>query len=482
MIYANDKLSALRSKHPYIEFVSYSWSFHNNGISIEYRFVLDPGIVFKPTLNISVTNLPIKKDSPEYFKLDKLVFLLGMVELISYWKLACPSQIIVSCFSLDQYECNWWKSLFVKGLGEFFFVNDLSPSIDFEIKSKTNNFSEKLSNLNSDLLNENLPVIVMVGGGKDSCVGIEVLKSVYPSERLIPLCLNPIPASYSVLNAANIAPPIIVSRIISPLLVEMSKSRSYFNGHTPFSALLSFVGVISAILSGAGSVVSSNEASASEGNLIYQGLEVNHQYSKSLDYEESFREYLNYIGVRIDYYSVLRPLNEIQIAGLFSNYREYFKSFQSCNRMQTLHARKSLYEPKWCGSCSKCVFTFIVLAVFLGNDELKEIFGELLVLNSDNMDFLKELLARDGKIKPFECVGTEDEVRLGLGSFLARFPEKDLPHLRNLLLDEGSVCTVVTGNFDMKKERSKMLEFWNDNNFLPDNVLSLVREKISILA
>src|SRR5438874_758950 len=80
------------------------------------------------------------------------------------------------------------------------------------------------------------------------------------------------------------------------------------------SAILACVGVIVAILSGYRDIVVSNESSASEPNLHYQGLPINHQYSKSLEFEKDFQDYLaNQFNGGPRYYSFLRPFSEVRI-------------------------------------------------------------------------------------------------------------------------------------------------------------------------
>jgi len=51
----------------------------------------------------------------------------------------------------------------------------------------------------------------------------------------------------------------------------------------------------------------SNELSANDGNFSWEGFEVNHQYSKSLEFEKDLQTYMNgYVTYQISYFSVLR--------------------------------------------------------------------------------------------------------------------------------------------------------------------------------
>ncbi len=53
-----------------------------------------------------------------------------MIELISYWKAACPPKVLIKPHCLKQEQISWWEALYFNGLGEFFFVNDIDTSHD----------------------------------------------------------------------------------------------------------------------------------------------------------------------------------------------------------------------------------------------------------------------------------------------------------------------------------------------------------------
>ena len=74
-----------------------------------------------------------------------------------------------------------------------------------------------------------------------------------------------------------------------------------------------------AFLIGKKYVALSNEDSANESNIV--GEKINHQYSKSLEFENDFRWFTkNYLTDKIEYFSLLRPLNELQIMKIFTKY------------------------------------------------------------------------------------------------------------------------------------------------------------------
>ena len=107
----------------------------------------------------------------------------------------------------------------------------------------------------------------------------------------------------------------------------------------------------------------SNESSANESNV--QGEKINHQYSKSFEFENDFRKYYNkYLKRNVEYFSFLRPLNELQIAMAFSKFEKYHTIFKSCN------VGSKGAEWKWCCNCPKCLFVYIILSPFLYKQKL----------------------------------------------------------------------------------------------------------------
>ncbi|MCD8241893.1 MAG: hypothetical protein LUD73_05855, partial [Lachnospiraceae bacterium] len=136
------------------------------------------------------------------------------------------------------------------------------------------------------------------------------------------------------------------------------------------------------------------------------GSSVNHQYSKSFEFESYFHKYeKRYIDSGVYYFSMLRPLSEFQIAKYFSGLPAYHDVFRSCNA----GSKKDI----WCGHCPKCLFVFLILSPFLSHARLTEIFGtDMQMYESMRTDIRKQTgLAAEN---PFECVGSRDEVNAAI--------------------------------------------------------------------
>ena len=109
--------------------------------------------------------------------LQKMIFSLGMVELVSYWKITCSPRVLVQAGRLDEKQIAWWKDLYFNGLGEFFYVNQIEGA-------EPENFMEILADgpacpalgeASAEASDTPVRVLVPIGGGKDSVVTLELL-------------------------------------------------------------------------------------------------------------------------------------------------------------------------------------------------------------------------------------------------------------------------------------------------------------------
>jgi len=392
------KFNKLRTQYPFFEFQSYSFQLNNSNLEVEFLFNISKKYFFKPKLTFIGKEF-LRFDNLDNELLQSFVFHIGMVELISYWKVACPPRVIIRPHGLNIEQIKWWKKLYFHGLGEFFYLNGIETDIDGFMHIEAEGEMSVHVNGKADKQN----VIVPVGGGKDSVVTIELMKN--SGLNVIPLIVNPREASVRTIEAArfSMGESAIVERTLDPFLFELN-DRGFLNGHTPFSALLAFIGVLTAAASGSSYVALSNESSANQSTV--PGTKINHQYSKSVEFEGDFRVYVSkYVCSGINYFSFLRPVNELQIARLFSNYPWHFSGFRSCN--------VGSKNDTWCGKCPKCLFTYLILSPFISQQRLKHIFGKNMLEDGSLSPVLDELTGK-AAIKPFECIGTPDEVKMAL--------------------------------------------------------------------
>ncbi|MBR6437785.1 MAG: hypothetical protein IKS65_01200 [Bacteroidales bacterium] len=400
------KYDSLREKFEFFCFQGYNYSVENGEFSAKFDFFIssdDEKIEFHPCFRIPARPFYHWNEIPKPL-LENLIFHIGMIELVSYWKIACPKTVIIKPFSLDEEQIRWWKKLYFNGLGEFFYVNGIETSIDEFMHIETEISPLPAVGRNDGILHEQ--TLIPVGGGKDSVVTLEMLKNRVPA---IPLIINPRGATNECVAAAGYTEEqtAIIKRTLDPTMLKMN-AEGYLNGHTPFSAMLAFYTVLLGFATKSKYIALSNESSANEPTV--PDTEINHQYSKSVAFENDFRHYVEkYINVDIQYFSFLRPLNELQIAKLFSRSKEYRPVFKSCNAGSKTDS--------WCGKCPKCLFTWLALSPFVSRKELTEIFGKDLLSDNSLRPILDQL---DGSVdvKPFECVGTVGEVRACVNKIL----------------------------------------------------------------
>ncbi len=461
----NLKAEELRRRHPRFVYDSFAVKRDADRLELSFRFRLEPGIVFTPTIAIeSIGSSRI--DSLSGAVVERMAFHLGLIEMISYWKTACPAEVIIEAGALDEWQLRWWKDLWLRGMGEFFYVNQIDFRSPDYLKISARKPGAADSGESHAGTNPARRSLVLVSGGKDSALTLNAMREA--GEDFNCLLLNPPPSAAEVAAIAGCTAPIIVRRTLDPRMLELN-GQGYLNGHTPFSALLAILGLTCAVLFDYDRVVVSNERSSDEGNVRFLGVEINHQYSKTLAFETAMREYARaYLAPGVSYFSILRPLFELQVCRLFARCREYFTAFKSCNRGQK--------EGLWCGRCPKCLSVYICLAPFLAPDELFSIFGADLFEWTGAMPLIRSLLGIEGP-KPFECVGTRDELLVGLFLSVKRRAAAGaaLPPLLQQVERE-----VLAPQHDLAGLSSAILSAWTDQHYLPPELAMLLKGQLGV--
>jgi len=203
-------------------------------------------------------------------------------------------------------------------------------------------------------------------------------------------------------------PVVRAAREIDPQLLR-SAELGFLNGHVPVTGILSAIATLAAVLENRDAVVMSNEWSASIPTLEVGGRPVNHQYSKSEEFEAAFRGVLAGQGSGPEYFSWLRDRTELWVGREFASLRPYHASFRSCNKaFYTERARRLAY---WCGQCDKCCFIDLILSPFLPAQALREIFAVAGEPLDDPALAAKFRSLLGAGAKPFECVGEVTECR-----------------------------------------------------------------------
>lgn len=399
----------------YESFIFNSYSYEPNLKTCSFKYSIDSKIFFTETFSFNFDHTNYNEHALD-IAIRNLFILCG----VSYYKAYLPKNIKIEGFELSKNQANFYNNTWQKGLRELFYSNNLPVTTPINFPYSSNIEDKLIEFTNSGML-------VAIGGGKDSLVSLGLLEEKIPNENI---------ATWSVGHKKQLEPLVntighehfyIERQIDTTTLSTLSNT---YNGHIPISSIFAGVGTVVAVLTGYKDVVVSNESSSNEATLIIDGEHVNHQYSKSIEFEKDYQKLLSCLfGNSIRYYSLLRHLNEIQISKLFSknSLSKYKNVFCSCNKA----FRQDQTEMSWCNKCAKCAFVFIALTSFIDKNELEKVFSGNPLTDPNNIDIYIELLGKSNK-KPFECVGTLEESKWAMLNAFKLYPDLE-NHYGNLV-------------------------------------------------
>lgn len=343
---------------------------------------------------VEVLDLPQGADAAaaETPAFRKLLDLTALVLGVSYFKLTAPLEICAPNIALTEAERAFVIDVYENGLGEFYARNNLLRFGRLSVSAP-----HDITTIPAVPLPDR--ALLPIGGGKDSLVSVDLLSHV--GVAFTPFAVNPKGPILTSVDKIG-TDPVYVTRTLDKEMIRLSREPGYFNGHVPSTAINSMIAALCAVLFGYNRIVLSNERSASEGNVVFDGRETNHQYSKSLGFERLIAGVLSHAtGGALEYFSLLRPYSEARIASFFTRETKFDHVFSSCNRNFRLAGHDGQL---WCGQCPKCHFVFLIFAPFMAKDRLLSIFGKNLLDDLANEASFRELSGLAGQ-KPWECVG-----------------------------------------------------------------------------
>jgi UDP-N-acetyl-alpha-D-muramoyl-L-alanyl-L-glutamate epimerase len=373
---------------------------------VTLRYALDDEVHFVEELDLP---LETELGAAERERVDGLLSLLHWVAGVSYFKTALPRQISCEAAAPPHVVAVLLEALYSEGLGELAYTNRL-PALP-RPKFPRSSGGERATydkggehRLGEPGAEPGSPgrVLVPVGGGKDSAVALEIVRRAGCELALFSIGDAP-PIARTVAVAG--LPHLLARRRLDPGLSALNAAGA-LNGHVPITGIVSCVALLTAALNGFDAVAMANERSASHGNVTWDGIEVNHQFSKGLRVERLLSAAVAELAPEMAIFSVLRPASELAIARAFARMDAYHGAFTSCNAIFRLDP--SLRASSWCCDCPKCRFVFLALAPFSEPAHLSAIFGRDLLEDERQFEGFALLTATGGH-KPFECVGEEQE-------------------------------------------------------------------------
>ncbi len=439
-------------------FESFNFNQISNELHLNYSYNKEFFFTEKIKFNLC-DNLVSKKD------LEQLCFYAHIACGISYYKAHLAKKIEINSGVLNEKEALFFQKFYIKGLGELAYLNKvkLKKRIKFP-------FVHQLiqPKINLDLKQSD---VILVGGGKDSITTIEALERKNSTTKLLSVVSNidnvptPIKNTFEHANLDNI----LIERKLDKKLIKLNKLKNVYNGHVPITGILAFIIAIGAKLYGYDKIILSNERSANVGNVIWDEEEINHQWSKSIEFEKDFNKL---IGLRhntsLYYFSFLRPLSELQIVKQFAKLKKYHKIFTSCNNAFKINEKERI--DAWCCNCDKCRFVFLILAPFLEKKDLIGIFGKNLFEEKKQLQGFKELVGESSH-KPFECVGEIEE------SILAFLMLKDTEYEKDFVVKE--ILSLLDNKYDESELKKKYLDSLEKHN-IPEKYMECFNETFKL--
>ncbi len=369
-------------------------------LRLSYRF--DEGTVLEE--RIVFPYAPWPSDASRQRAFDAAASALHLIAGVSYYKACVPPRMELGDHLLSPPLAQLLQQVYVDGLAEFALAHKLN------LRERVNFEPSRAQSPGSAPLGLPDRALVAIGGGKDSLVSLDLLRRA--GVEVQPVCVGSSPLIADTVRVAGL-PLLQIDRKLSPILGDMNDAGA-LNGHVPVTAINSAIIVCAAVLYGYKWVVFSNERSAEEATRKTIDLgPVNHQYSKSLAFESTFRRVVQEnISPEIEYFSLLRPWSELAVARHFARLKPFHPVFSSCNRNFHLEGTR-LGNARWCQDCPKCRSTTLALAPFLSPGEISGFMGADL-LNDPAQEQGFRALCGLGEEKPFECVGTIEESRAAL--------------------------------------------------------------------
>lgn len=337
--------------------------------------------------------------------LDRALWLSFLLAGISYYKSFPGAKVDFGRRQLTPLDAELLNAVYRDGLSQFVFENNLSPEIlpQFSPSQPEESTAEYTGS----------GLLAMQSGGKDSLLLAELLKRASHDFETVYMTSG---SSYpDVIGDIQKRPPRLIRRQLDRDALAKGKEAGALNGHVPITYITYSFALIDAILHGEDTVLAAIGREGAEAHEYIGDFAINHQWSKTWEAEQLLARYVGgRIGKSLKIGSPLRGFAELRIAELFVYYdwEKYHDKFSSCNVINYAQGQQNR-QLRWCGQCPKCANSFLLFAPFVEPDELEALFGgQNLFAATSLTEMFKGLLGIDGVMKPFECVGEIDELRL----------------------------------------------------------------------
>jgi UDP-N-acetyl-alpha-D-muramoyl-L-alanyl-L-glutamate epimerase len=462
-----EQIGQLREAYPVFRIENAVASAVDDGVLLQFSFTAGPSMRFRPTVYLSGLS------ADEIARIDhqvarRLIRALAIVEAFSYWKAFCSPVIEVGLAGPEPAEAAWWNEFWPGAMGEFFYRNGIDFTAPGFLDVRADAATAVAAHYESASLSEGDSVpaatkaaLVMFSGGKDSLALTFAMQQGDPSAADFFL-YNPTASQRRLAQSlAGEGHIFEVRREILPELIALNMA-GHPNGHTPYSAYLALAATLIGYLRGSPYVLAGNSRSDDEPNVAsYLGRPINHQWTKSRDFESALQDYgRHWLPGAPLYSSPLRPLLELQIIASLSGHIDDYLRTASCNRTK---------GNGWCQACAKCAWVFLATAALFGHNVAVRKTGGDMFADSSLADLYLAMAGFQGA-KPFECTGTEDEVRVAIRAVSDGLNPDDVPALAASLL-HPEVAEA--------RSLSALLADWGQDDLVPDDLIGKVHDAVA---
>lgn len=397
--------------------------------------------------------------------LDRAMFLAFILLGISYYK-AHPTPFVHLPKPIDQFQANFFNQVFQAGLGQYAFENGLTRQHLAHFTPTTANQTELATPYHGN------GVLSLQSGGKDSLLVATLL-----NEANIDF------TPWYVSSEADGSHPHVIDDL-SPQFIHKKasiairkidhynlKQTGGLNGHVPITYINTALAIIQAILNNQNIILTSIGDEGVEPHSYIGDLPINHQWSKTWEAEQLMAEYVQrYLSPDLKVGSPIRKFSELRIAELFVNkcWQKYGYRFSSCNSANYKQGVKN-NTLSWDGECPKCANAYLLFCPFLAPQALQSLFRDVDLFKKPSLvNTFKGLLGVDNVMKPFECVGSVDELRFAYQHRVRTTPAQvSIPGQNPIIPTYADLpFAVPTSHFDYAKENHSQPFF---RNFFEDH-------------
>src|SRR5579863_176260 len=443
-----DHMRRLRAEYPVFRIEDARAVPGPSGVTLEFAFAAG-GLRFRPVVEVTGL-LPDEAARVTTVTAQRMVRALAIIEAFSYWKALCSPVIEVALPAPDAAELDWWQGFWPGAMGEFFYRNQMDYTVPgfLTVRGPAGGAAAPAGTAPGG---DAAPALVLFSGGKDSLALARLAGATAPVDFFL---YNPGERLRGLAGSLAASGRLLeVRRAILPELLALN-AAGHPNGHTPFSAYLAVAAMLTGYLRGSGPVMAGNSRSDDEPNVrSYLGRPVNHQWTKSYEFEAAFGSYRDrWLPGAPSYSSPLRPLYELQIIASLGGDVDTYLQTVSCNQTR---------GDGWCRSCAKCAWVFLATAALFGHDLAIRKTGGDMFADASLAGLYQEMAGLSG-VKPFECTGTEDEVRAAIQAAGQGRPPDAFPALAACLRDPAVAAA---------RPLAELLADWGHDDLVPAALL-----------